>query len=39
MESNNTLRGLYTMIKWALSQRCKDSSKYTNRKFVCDTPY
>ena len=25
------IKGLYTMIKWDLSQRCKDSSIYTNR--------
>ena len=25
-ESNNTLKGTYTMIKWDLSQGCKDSS-------------
>ena len=24
-ESNNTLKGSYTMIKWGLSQGCKDS--------------
>ena len=32
---NNTLKGLYIMIKWDLSQRCKDSSISTNQ---CDTP-
>ena len=32
----NTLKGLYTMIKWDLSQGCKDSSTYANQ---CDTPY
>ena len=30
-ESNNTLNGLYTMIKWDLSQGCKDSSIYANQ--------
>ena len=27
----NTLKGSYTMIKWNLSQGCKDSSIYTNQ--------
>ena len=35
-ESNNTLKGSYTTIKWDLSQGCKDSSIYANQ---CDTPY
>ena len=30
-ESNNTLKGSYTMIKWDLSQGCKESSKHTNQ--------
>ena len=30
-ESNSTLKGSYTMIKWSLSQECKDSSIYTNQ--------
>ena len=30
-ESNNTLKGSYTMIKWDLSQGCKDSSIYANQ--------
>ena len=25
-ESNNTLKGSYTIINWGLSQECKDSS-------------
>ena len=29
-ESNNTLKGSYNMIKWDLSQGCKDSSLYAN---------
>ena len=33
----NTLKGSYTMIRWGLSQECKDSSIYT--KHQCDTPY
>ena len=28
---NNTLKGSYTMIKWDLSQECKDSSIYANQ--------
>ena len=27
----STLKGSYTMIKWGLSQECKDSSIYTNQ--------
>ena len=34
--SQHTLKGLYTTIKWDLSQGCKDSSIYANQ---CDTPY
>ena len=30
-ESNGTLKGSYTMIKWDLTQECKDSSVYTNQ--------
>ena len=30
-ESNNILKGSYTMIKWDLSQGCKDSSIYANQ--------
>ena len=30
-ESNNALKGSYTMIKWDLSQGCKDSSIYANQ--------
>ena len=30
-ESNNTLKGSYTMIKWGLPQECKDSSIYANQ--------
>jgi len=30
-ESNSTLNGSYTMIKWDLSQAGKDSSVYTNQ--------
>ena len=30
-ESNSILKGSYTMIKWDLSQECKDSSIYTNQ--------
>ena len=30
-ESNSTLKGSYTMIKWGLSEECKDSSIYTNQ--------
>ena len=30
-ESNNTLKGSYTMIKWGLSQECKNSSIYANQ--------
>ena len=33
---NSTLKGSYTMIKWDLSQGCKDSPIYANQ---CDTPY
>ena len=29
--SNNTLKRLYTMTKWALSQGCKDSSISANQ--------
>ena len=29
--SNSTLKGSYTMIKWGLSQECKDSSIYANQ--------
>ena len=28
---SSTLKGSYTMIKWGLSQECKDSSIYTNQ--------
>ena len=31
IESNNTLKRSYTMAKWALSQKCKDSSISTNQ--------
>ena len=30
-ESNSTLKGSYSMIKWGLSQGCKDSSIYANQ--------
>ena len=30
-ESNNTLKGPYTMVKWDLSQGCNDSSMYANQ--------
>ena len=30
-ESNSTLKESYTMIKWGLSQECKDSSIYANQ--------
>ena len=30
-ESNSTLKGSYTMIKWGLTQECKDSSIYTKQ--------
>ena len=30
-ESNSTLKGSCTMIKWGLSQGCKDSSIYANQ--------
>ena len=30
-ESNSTLKGSYIMIKWGLSQECKDSSIYANQ--------
>ena len=30
-ESINTVKGSYTMIKWGLSQECKDSSIYANQ--------
>ena len=30
-ESKSTLKGSYTMIKWGLSQKCKDSSMYANQ--------
>ena len=30
-ESNNTLKASSTMIKWGLSQGCKDSSIYANQ--------
>ena len=30
-ESNRTLKGSHTMIKWDLSHRCKDSSVYANQ--------
>ena len=30
-ESNNTLKRSYTMIKWGLSQECKDTSIYANQ--------
>ena len=35
-KSNSTLKGSYTMIKWDLSQGCKDFSISTNQ---CDTPH
>ena len=39
-EFNNTLKGSYTMIKWNLSQGCKDGSISTNLKInQCDTPH
>ena len=28
---HSTLKGSYTMIKWGLSQECKDSSVYANQ--------
>ena len=31
LESNNALKRSYTMIKWYLSQGCKDGSKSTNQ--------
>ena len=30
-ESNNTLKAPYTLIKWGVSQGCKDSSIYANQ--------
>ena len=30
-KSNSTVKGSYTMIKWGLSQECKDSSIYANK--------
>ena len=30
-ESNNTLKGSYTTIKWDLSQECNDSSICANQ--------
>ena len=30
-ESNSTLKGSYTMVKWASSQECKDSSIYAKQ--------
>ena len=30
-EPNSTLKGSYTMIKWGLSQECKDTSIYANQ--------
>ena len=33
-ESNNTLKGSYTTIKWDLSQGCKDSSIYASQSMV-----
>ena len=29
--TQHTLKESYTMIKWDLSQKCKDSSRYTNQ--------
>ena len=31
LKANSTLKGSYTMIKWGLSQECKDSSIYANQ--------
>ena len=31
IESNDTLKGSYTMIKWDFSQGCKDLSVSTNQ--------
>ena len=31
IESNNTLKGSYTMVKWDLSQGCKDFSVSINQ--------
>ena len=36
-ESNSILKGSYTMVKWGLSQECKDSSIYQINQ--CDKPY
>ena len=33
-ESNSILKGSYTMIKWGLSQECKDSSISTNQSVI-----
>ena len=33
-EYNNTLKESYTMIKWGLSQGCKDSSIYPNQTII-----
>ena len=30
-EYNSTLKGSYTMVKWGLSEQCKDSSVYANQ--------
>ena len=30
-KSNNTLKGSHTMIKWDLSEECKDSSVCANQ--------
>ena len=30
-KSNNTLKGSHTMMKWNLSEGCKDSSVFTNQ--------
>ena len=30
-KANNTLKGSFTMIRWGLSQGCKDTSRYANQ--------
>ena len=36
-ESNNTLSGSYTMIKWDLFQECKGFSVYANQSMLYTT--
>ena len=36
-ESNNTLKGLYIMTKWDLSQGCRDSSISANQSVLYTT--